>query len=156
MAIHKKTSQVSGAWAKAAELVSGSKAKIVSEVTTQPSSFTDPKTGAIKPQEVAKGRFQGVEDTLNVSLNRATINALIDAFGEDDSAWQGQALTVETEKVRVAGKAVTALYLIPVGYHKEDDANGYAQIVKDGEKAADVDIPVIQEEAPITENDLPF
>lgn len=137
---------------KAADLKTGIKAKLVSEVVDQPSTFTDPKTGAVKTQDVAKVRFEGVEDTLNVSINRATMNALIDAFGEDDTNWQGQTLTVETEKMRVAGKAVTALYLVPAGYHKEDDANGYAQIVKDGEGV----IPTIQEDEPVNDADLPF
>ena len=160
-----KSSQVSGAWAKAAELKPGIKAKIVSETLPQPSQFLDAK-GNPKTQDVAKVRFEGLPEPLNVSLNRATINALVDAFGEDSVNWQGNVLRVETEKVRVAGKAVTALYLIPVGYIKTDDENGYAQIVKQGapvpvlEAEPVDDIPVIEAEEEgrpvINEADLPF
>jgi hypothetical protein len=86
---------------------------------------------------VAKVRFEGVTEPLNVSLNRCTINALVDAFGEDSTDWQGHTLTVETEKVRVAGKAVTALYLLPEGYIKTDDENGYAIIIKKSTEGQD-------------------
>jgi hypothetical protein len=61
----------------------------------------------------------------------------VDAFGEDSAGWQGHALSVETEKMRVAGKAVVALYLIPEGYERIDDENGYAMIVKEGTGKAD-------------------
>ncbi len=141
-----KQSSVGGAWAKAQDLKPGTKAKIVSETNPTPSSFLD-KNGNPKVQDVAKVRFEGVQDVLNVSLNRATINGLVDAFGEDSKDWQNHPLTVETEKVRVAGKAVTALYLVPEGYEKIDDQNGYALIVKAG--ASD-------ETAPINPDDIPF
>jgi hypothetical protein len=50
-------------------------------------------------------------------------------------------LSVETEKVRVAGKSVTALYLIPEGHEKIDDENGYAVIVKQGTGKVDAPDP---------------
>lgn len=126
---YQKQVSVSGAWVKAADLKTGTRAKLVSETNPQPSSFLN-KDGSPKTQDVAKIRIEGVTEPLNISLNRATINALVDAFGEDSAAWQGHTLTVETEKVRVAGKSVTALYLLPEGYVKTDDDNGYAVIVK--------------------------
>jgi hypothetical protein len=84
-------------------------------------------------------------------LNRATINGLVDAFGEDSKLWQKQTLKVETEKMRVAGKAVVALYLIPKGYKKIDDTNGYAMIVKEGS----VKEPITTV-APDLEDEMPF
>jgi hypothetical protein len=63
-----------------------------------------------------QSEIEGGDEPLNVNLNRATINGLVDAFGEDSALWIGHYLTVETEKMRVAGKAVVALYLIPKGY----------------------------------------
>jgi hypothetical protein len=36
-----------------------------------------------KTQDVTKVQFQGQTEALNVNLNRATINALVDAFAED-------------------------------------------------------------------------
>ena len=153
---YQKSSQVTGAWVKAGELKNGIKAKIVSATAPQPSQFLDQK-GNPKTQDVAKVRFESQPEAMNVSLNRATINGLVDAFGDDSKDWQGHFLRVETEKMRVAGKAVVALYLIPDGYIKTDDQNGYAIIVKDqpqndpeiGGHIED-DIPVINPE------DIPF
>lgn len=144
MAKYQKSVSITGNWAKASELVSGSKAKIVSETNPQPSSFQN-KDGSPKTQDVCKVQFQGLSEPLNVSLNRATINGLVDAFGEDSAGWQGHNLTVETEKMRVGGKAVTALYLIPEGYEKIDDENGYAMIIREGSIAESVP-PIIEED----------
>ena len=124
-----KSVSISGGWVKTAELKNGQRAKIVSETIAQPSTFLD-KKGNAKTQDVAKVRFEGQNDSVNVSLNRATINALVDCFGEDSVAWQGHYLTCEIEKVRVAGVMRLALYLLPEGYEKVDDANGYAVIQK--------------------------
>lgn len=143
MAKYNKQTNIGGAWAKASELGNVSNAKIVSETNPQPSQFLN-KDGSVKMQDVCKVSFSGVDEALNVSLNRTTINGLVDAFGEDSKGWQGQSLSVETEKVRVAGKGVTALYLIPSGYERVDDANGYAVIVKIGTKVeaqADQELP---------------
>jgi|SRR3990167_1428815 len=132
MAEYQKRSMVTGAWARAEDIKNGSSAEIVSEVHPSPSQFKD-KDGNPKVQNVGKVRFENIDDTLNVSLNRATIEGLIDAFGTDSVHWMHQPLRVETEKMRVSGKAVTALYLIPNGYKRADDENGYAVIVKEGE-----------------------
>lgn len=129
MAKYQKQVSLGGTWAKASELKTGTRAKIVSETNPVPSSFMD-KNGNPKTQDVAKVKFEGQSEPLNVSLNRATINGLVDAFGEDSAGWQNHVLTVETEKMRVAGKNVTGLYLIPEGYKKIDDPNGYAMIVR--------------------------
>jgi hypothetical protein len=130
MANYKKQTMLGGSWVKASE-VTAKKAKIVSETNPQTSTFLN-KDGSPKTQDVAKVQFQADPEPLNVNLNRATINGLVDAFGEDSKDWQGHVLTVETEKMRVAGKAVTALYLIPENYERVDDENGYAVIVKKG------------------------
>src|ERR1035437_4803024 len=104
----------------------------MSETAPMQSQFKNEKTGEVKTQDVAKILFSGDTEEKNISLNRATINGLIDAFGDDSALWTGQVLTAETEKVRVAGKAVTAVYLVPEGYERVDDENGYTVIVKKG------------------------
>lgn len=129
MAKYTRSTFVSGGWVKTSELKS-SKAKIVSETNPQPSNFLDNK-GNVKNQEVCKVLFQGMPDPLNVALNRTTINALVDAFGEDSKDWMNKILSVKTEKTRTAGRSSMALYLIPDGYKMIDDVNGYAVIVKD-------------------------
>jgi hypothetical protein len=151
MIYQKITSQ--GKWAKASELVSGSGAKILSETISQPSSFLN-KDGSPKVQDVCKVQFQGLPEPLNVSLNRATINGLVDAFGEDSKKWVGHPLIVETEKMRVAGKAVVAMYLIPEGFKRIDDENGYALIVNANKIGGD--LPEINVDEDISPEDLPI
>ncbi len=145
----------SGAWVKAAELQEGQKAKIVDECQPIESQFTDDK-GNKKMQDVCKVRFLGLADPMNVNLNRATLKGLVDAFGTDSKAWIGQMLTVHTEKVAVAGKRVTALYLVPEGFEVGEDSEGYVQIVRTGEAPA-ADAP--EADAPsaeVTADDIPF
>ena len=131
MANYKKNEFVGGKWVKGSEVQSGIKCKLISETHPQESQFKD-KEGRAKMQDVSKVQFSGIPDPLNISLNRATLNGLVDAFGEDSKGWINKVLTAITEKVRVAGKAVTAVYLVPDGYEKVDDENGYAVIVKKG------------------------
>jgi len=64
------------------------------------------------------------------------VNGLVDAFGEDSVNWQNKILTAVTENSRIAGKNVTIVYLVPEGYEKIDDANGYAVIVKKGQQVS--------------------
>jgi hypothetical protein len=139
-----------GKWARASELGKVARAIIVSETKPMESKFEN-EDGSKRVQDVCKVRFEGMQEPLNVSLNRATLNGLIDAFGNDSTKWLNKVLSVETEKVRVAGKSVTALYLIPDGFERVDDAAGYAMIVR---KGADAPEEIPQEEVP--ETDVPF
>lgn len=156
---YQKTSITQGAWVKVSDIESGTTAKIVSETNPQPSQFLN-KDGSVKNQDVAKVLFKGYPEAVNVSLNRTTINGLIDAFGEDSVNWKDKELLVETEKVRVGGKAVVALYLIPKGYEKTDDESGYAVIRKIGSESLNSEpndeIPVINEEEEIDTKNIPF
>lgn len=131
MEYNKKTG-ISGKWAKGSELGNVRRAKIVSETKPESSQYKN-KDGSTKFQDVCKVQFEGVDEVLNLSLNRATINALIDAFGPESKGWMNQMLSVETEKVRVAGKAAVAIYLIPEGFEKVDDEDGFAVILRKGE-----------------------
>ena len=141
---YQKTQSVSGNWIKGSEVTSGDMANLVSETVSVESQFKD-KNGAPKNQDVAKIQFAGSKESFNIAINRASLNALIDAFGEESSEWTNKPLTVVTEKMRVAGKAVTALYLLPIGYEKVDDEGGYAVIVRIGEGK---EVPVVEEEIP--------
>lgn len=106
------------------------KATILNETVSQPSSFLNPKTQEPQNQDLCKVKFEGMEEEFNVSLNKPTIAGLIDAFGEDSVEWKDKPLTVEIEKTRVAGKLGIALYLIPDGFAKVDDDQGFAKVVK--------------------------
>ncbi len=157
MKYNKPAAMISGGWVKTNELKNGQRAKIVSETIPQPSSFTD-KKGNPKTQDVAKVRFEGQPEAVNVSLNRATIVALIDAFGEDSVAWQGHVLTCEIEKVRVAGVMRLALYLLPEGFEKTDDENGYAVVQRKAIQQGDT--PQTETQTPVGQeinvDDIPF
>lgn len=146
-------STISGGWVDKSTLRNGQRAKVVSEAQPIPSSFVDTK-GNPTMQDVAKVQFEGQKESVNCNLNKPTVNALIQAFGEDSKDWMGHYLTVEVEKVRVAGKAVTALYLIPEDFEKADDDQGYAIIRRKSVEAPE--IPVIGEDEPINPSDLPF
>jgi len=128
------TKERGGAWAKAADIKSGTMCKIVDEATKAVSQFTN-DDGTPKYQTVAKVRFEGGQDALNVSLNRATIYGLIDAFGEESKGWIGKPLTAQTEKITVAGKRVTVLYLVPEGFEVGEDEAGYVVIQRVGDEA---------------------
>jgi hypothetical protein len=67
--------------------------------------------------------FGGDTEAKNISLNRATIDGLVDAYGQESGDWQRHVLTCETEKMRVGGRAVTTVYLVPEGYERVDDQN---------------------------------
>jgi hypothetical protein len=152
MALYAKSSSVTGAWVKGSELRSGTKCKLVSETTPQTSQFKN-KDGSVKMQDVAKIRLEGDDEPKNISLNRATIDALVDAFGEDSSKWIGKTLTAETEKTQIAGKRVTVVYLVPDGYEVKEDLAGYVHIVKSG---SDDGLPEINiEEEPAQDDDMP-
>jgi hypothetical protein len=138
------------------------RAKIVSETIAQASQFQN-KDGSVKMQDIARVQFEGLKDVLNVGLNKATINGLIDAFGDDSVAWQNKVLAVETEKVRVGGVARVAIYLIPSGFEKVDDENGYAVIQRKGtarvavaEPPMEEGIPQADEEDEVNPAEIPF
>ena len=152
---YKKSSTVTGAWAKGEKIANGTRAKLVTEARPEPSQYKD-KNGNMKMQDVAKVRFEGAGESLNISLNRATVDGLIDAFGSDSKNWINKVLTARTEKMIVSGKRVTALYLVPDGYEMSEDENGFVKIVKIG-----APIPTPPEEPPIEEegispDDIPF
>jgi hypothetical protein len=149
MAKYNKSSSIQGAWLKNTEVVSGSKCKLVGEVNPIPDNFNGGKF-----QDVGKVRFEGNGgEAKNVRLNRATINALIDAFGEESKEWMGHTLTAHTEKMIVGGKRVTALYLVPDGYKVGEDENGYIVVIKADAASTNKSEPSGEEE--VNPEDIP-
>jgi hypothetical protein len=101
----------------------------VSETNPETSSFKK-EDGSPQMQDVCKVQFEGYDEPLKVSLNRATINALVKAFGRSSKDWQGHDLTVEIDKL--PGKKFP-LHLIPEGYKRIEDENGYSVILAEDE-----------------------
>src|SRR3990167_3163703 len=152
---YQKSVSVSGNWIKGKDIVSGTKAKLVSETNPMPSQFTN-KDGSVKMQEAAKIKVQGSNEDMNISINRASINALVDAFGEDSKDWIGKILTLITEKVSVGGQRKTALYLVPEGFEVSEDDNGYVVIKRLGESVKNDEPPAeIYDEGDVNVKDIP-
>lgn len=148
-----KSSTVSGAWVKGSEVVSGTKCKLVAETVPSESTYE----GKVIKNNVSKIRFQGEEgEAKNVNVNRPSINALIDAYGEDSKDWIGKLLTAQTEKMLVGGKRVTALYLIPEGFEMKEDENGYIVISRIGEKVTQETTSNGYPSDDINPEDIPF
>lgn len=132
---YNKPSSVQGNWLRGQNVEDGAQCTLTTEAQPVPSQFKD-KNGNSKNQDVAKIKFKGSQEELNINLNRATVAGLIDAFGDDSKDWVGKVLIAHTEKVVVSGKRVTAVYLIPEGYEVAEDDNGYIVIVKEGQTPA--------------------
>jgi hypothetical protein len=129
MALYKKSTQVFGMWIPKKDLKDGMIAVIINETMPQPSNFTD-KNGDPQFQDVCKIKVNELAGEFNANLNKPTTESLIDAFGEDSLLWMNHPLTIAVEKTRVAGKAGISLFLIPEGYHKIDNKEGFAEIIK--------------------------
>lgn len=144
---------VGGKWAKGADITSGTRCKITDEARRVESQFKDDE-GNPKMQDVCKVRFEGGTEAVNVSLNRATIYGLIDAFGKESNGWIGKVLTAHTEKVVVGGKRVTAMYLVPEGFEVGEDDGGFMEVRKSGAKGQNGAPDAGSDE--ISPEDIPF
>ena len=157
MATYEKKVGVYGDWVKGGDLQTGMKAKIKNEVVPVKSQFKD-KNGNDKMQDVGKVQFKGLKEPMNMSLNKPTVEGLIDAFGGDSKNWVDKELTVQTEKAVIGGKRVTIVYLLADGFELKEDSDGYMKVVKVGTelpKGTDNDgIEYPQEET--TPSDIPF
>jgi len=130
---YEKNESFSGGWVKGADVESGTKCSLTTETKRVQSQFKD-KNGNPKTQDVAKIQFFGTNEAKNISINRASLNALVDAFGTESNDWVGKELTAQTEKVIVGGKRVTAVYLVPNGYEMKENDDGFVEIVKEGKE----------------------
>lgn len=151
MTKYNRSSSVQGAWVKKETLREGQRAKIVGE--------TSPEEGTYGKQDVTKIRFEGDQETKNMALNKTTINALIDAFGDDSKNWINHYLTVHAETTRSAGKKSITVYLIPEGFEWKDDEEGYIHITKIGapiESPPDKPAEKVELEDAINPDEIPF
>jgi hypothetical protein len=156
MAVYQRNVSMSGNWVKGSDVKSGIKAKLTSETIRTESQFKN-EDGTPKLQDVAKIRFEDKKEDMNIALNRATLNGLVDAFGTESKDWIGKYLTTQTERMVVGGKRVTALYLIPEGYELTEDSGGYMVVQRkntDNLTSEGKPIPFPDEE--IKPEDIPF
>ena len=80
-----KNVAMSGSWVKGSDITSGVRAKLTSETVRTESQFKN-DDGTPKMQDVAKIRFENKTEDMNIALNRATLNGLIDAFGTESKS----------------------------------------------------------------------
>lgn len=134
-----KQVSMSGSWVKGENVTSGVKAKLVTAAERTQSQFKN-DDDTPKMQDVAKIKFSDKpEETFNISINRASLNALIEAFGTRSEDWVGKPLTTQVEKMIVAGRNVRAVYLIPDGFELSEDDGGYTVITRKPEEVSQAD-----------------
>ena len=143
-----RTGGAGGAWLKKEELRNGDIIKLVSEAGEI--------EGQNGPQLVAKARVKGqTGEAVNMAINSASRNALIDAYGDDSKLWVDKLLTVEVEKGIFAGKRGIMLNLIPEGFESTTDSAGYIIIQRKG--GTPTSEPTQEyHEAQINPEDIPF
>ena len=145
-----------GKWADKSKLVDVKRAYITNEVKPSASKFLN-DDGTQKMQNVGLIKFEGFDEPMNMAINGANINALVDAFGKDSKGWINQKLTVNV----LEGDKGFSVYLIPEGF-KRARVDNRVVIVKDtpeGEQPAPADdIPVINidDDKELKIEDVPF
>lgn len=142
-----------GTWIDADKVISGTKAKLVSEVVKQDSKYKDPD-GNAKTENIGKIRLQGAETSVNIRLNWTNIYALIDAFGKDSKEWVGKILTLKTVDAMVGDTMRTIIYTIPDGFELRKNEEKKMVIVKIGDVVATKEEPEPVDE--INPEDIPF
>jgi|SRR3954447_26623611 len=145
MAIY-NISTVKGGWIDKKSVKTGTKAKLVSETNPVQSNFTN-DDGTPQTQDVAQILLQGEQEPKNIKVNKASIAALAEAFGNDSAKWINHPLTLEVEKTQFGGKRGIIVYLVPEGYEVKEDIAGYVHVQKVG---AD-EVPIINLDEPPTE-----
>jgi len=143
-----RTGGAGGAWLKKEELKTGDVLKLVSEAGEI--------EGQNGPQLVAKVRVKGqTGEAVNMAINSASRNALIDAYGDDSKLWVDKLLTTEVEKGIFAGKRGIMLNLIPEGFETTTDSNGYIVIQRKGNTPTSEVLPEYPD-TNIDESEIPF
>lgn len=140
-------SGVGGAWLDKKSLKNGDVIKIVTEAKETVSQQGN-------TQLVAKVLVRGGEtEAKNVAINKPSMTALVDAFGDDTVDWVNKHLSVHIEKTLIGGQRGYALYLLPEGFEVTEDDGGYLVVQRIG-----VSAPAKEESADddINPADIPF
>jgi|SRR3990167_7336278 len=128
MKVSKKTT-IAGAWAKKGEdIVNGDVITIVNGGSIVSGDYGDREVFNVATKNGQK----------NLAFNQTSMNACIDAFGDDTEKWIGQKVKITIIKQNVAGKFIDVVYIAHPGW--ELGENGFANL----------------NEQKIEEKDLPF
>jgi hypothetical protein len=74
----------------------------------------------------------------NIAFNQKSINTLIDAYGDETSAWVGKMVNVFIIKAMVSGKLQNVAYFAPEGYEMDDEGNFRKSGAESGLEETDV------------------
>lgn len=129
MKVTKKTS-VAGAYAKKeaysyegkdyeADIQNGDKVELLNSGDTVSGEYGDQMVFQIKTRNGEK----------NATFNQSSINALIEAFGDETEDWKGKEVNVLTKKGVYGGKKAIASYFVPEGWYLDD----FGDLVKNEE-----------------------
>ncbi len=149
------TKSVGGDWLDADKVVSGVKAKLVSEVVKQESKYKDTE-GNFKTENVGKIRLQGADASVNIRLNWTSIYAMIDAYGKDSKEWVGKIITLKTVDAMVGDTMRTIVYTIPEGFELRKNAEKKMEIARVGDAPAPKDDSVEYPSNEPNPDDIPF
>lgn len=137
------TSGINGKWLDKKNLKTGD----ILKLTTEPREVPSQQGGT---QLVAKALVKGGDtEAKNVAINKPTVRALIEAFGDDMAAWVNKPFGVHIERTVVAGKRGIAMYLLPDDYEVSEDDGGFLVVRRKGE-----DVNIASDE--IHPEDIPF
>ena len=78
------------------------------------------------------------DEVLAFGINQTSINALVDAFGEETADWIGKRVKVHSFKQNVAGKFIQVYYVAPEGY--EMGENGFEKAGSPGVVNAQINV----------------
>lgn len=89
----------------------------------------------------------------NLGINQTSVNAFIDAFGDETDNWVGKVVGANLIKALVSGTMRNVVYLVPKGWI----LNEQGKVVKDTGDIADAGEKTIQlEEGEVDPKDIPF
>ena len=111
----------------------------------------EPTVGKYGEQIVYKVNTRNGER--NLSINQTSVNALIDAFGDETEGWVGKRVTANLIKALVSGTMRNVVYLVPTGWILNDQG----KVVKDtGDSSSEKEGVVQLDEQEVDPKDIPF
>ena len=124
MILTKKTT-VGGQWVKKGEdIKNGDKVKVLNDGSVV--------TGEYGERQVFKIETRNGER--NATFNQTSVNACVDAFGEDTSKWVGKEVKATIVKQNVAGKFIDVVYFS----HPDWEMGEYGFTNPDADKTGDI------------------
>lgn len=88
----------------------------------------------------------------NLGINQTSVNALIDAYGDETENWVGKNATANLLKQMISGSLKNVVYLAPEGYIFSNEG----KIVKEGSTTETAEKTINYDEGEVAPSDIPF